>query len=171
MEDQRKQGIKIPATANWPGQLFYSERVKYYEQLVRYFSFFEQSNIKVIIYDDFKQDNAGIYREVLEFLKVDSGFVPHFAKINVSKKPRFMKLNHLLCHPPFLKENLVYFCPSFYERIKPIAQKMFWRNEPRKPLEPELRKKLMRKYKPEVAKISKLLEIDLVKRWNYEQIS
>lgn len=170
LEKERKSGRKIPPTVYCPRFLFYSERIKYYEQIVRYYDLFDKSNIKVIIFDDFKQQNDVIYKDVLGFLNVDADFVPVFDQVNVSKKPRFAKLNAWLLNSAFKKAIQNVIPTSLYSKIKPMGKKVLWRNQSRKPLDSSLRQKLMSEYKPEVVKISELLGIDLVKRWKYDQI-
>ena len=49
----------------------YTDRVRYVEQLRRYESVFPREQMLVLIYDDFKRDNAATVRKVLRFLGVD----------------------------------------------------------------------------------------------------
>ncbi len=54
-----------------PQALLYSERVRYVEQLRRFGDVFAPENVLVLIYDDFRADNEGTVRRVLDFLGVD----------------------------------------------------------------------------------------------------
>jgi len=173
LEPQRRAGKNLPPFTQWPGKFLYSERVKYYDQVVRYYNVFDKQQIKVIIYDDFKKDNAGVYKDILKFLNVDTNFVPNFAQANVSKRPRSIKLSFWITHYSLTKKAIKLLSTRrFYQKIKDIVKdNILMKKEPRRPLDPALRTKLMIKYKPEVVKISKFLGIDLVKQWGYDQIA
>ena len=66
-EPERRAGRRVPVSAHLVDGLFYSETVKYAEQLGRYFDTFGRENVHVILYDDFRADLPGTYRETLRF--------------------------------------------------------------------------------------------------------
>lgn len=169
LENDRKSGKNIPANCFCPSFLFYSERVKYCEQVARYFERFNKSNIKVIIFDDFKKQNEVVYKDVLDFLNVDVNFVASFGRHNVNEKPRFVKLNELVLSSSFIKATQRFVPTLLYPKMKSLAKKILWKERVRKVLVPSFRRELMQQFKPEVIKISHLLEIDLVKKWGYGQ--
>ena len=51
------------------GKIVKAKWEKYTEQIQRFLAHFDQAQIKIIIFDDFKTNTPGIYKEVLEFLK------------------------------------------------------------------------------------------------------
>ncbi|MEO0836439.1 MAG: sulfotransferase, partial [Cyanobacteria bacterium J06642_3] len=53
LEEERKQGKHTSSRVMVPSFLYYSERVKYYEQVKRYYDRFATEQIKVIIYEEF----------------------------------------------------------------------------------------------------------------------
>src|SRR5271155_1319829 len=57
LENARRQGKRIPRRSARPQALFYSERVRYVEQLRRYHALFPAERVLVLIYDDFRRDN------------------------------------------------------------------------------------------------------------------
>ena len=59
LEPDRREGRRVPASCYRPQALFYSERVRYVEQLRRYHDVFGRDQVLVLIYDDFRSDNAG----------------------------------------------------------------------------------------------------------------
>src|SRR5262249_2258784 len=71
LEPERRAGRRIPRRSVRPKALLYSERVKYVEQLRRYYDVFEPDQVLVLIYDDFRADNEGTVRRVQRFLGVD----------------------------------------------------------------------------------------------------
>jgi len=171
LEKQRKEGKHIPCGCCYPGRVFYSERVKYLEQVKRYFKVFDKSKVGIYIYEDFRENNKIFYKAVLEFLEVRTNFVPDFAKVNVNAKPRSTKLNLLVRRDSLLKK-AVQRCvsPEFYKNIQLAAKKILLKKTARKPLASRLRSELMQKYKFEVVELSNFLNVDLVKKWGYDKI-
>src|SRR4030067_1020251 len=177
LEKERRRGNLLPKKVFSPSSFFYSQRASFAYQVKRYYDLFDKKQIKVIIFDDFEKDNAGIYREVLEFLGVDPNFTPKFKKINANKKPKFTGL-------------LVFFKAPFFTKIselpmgtlpQPLALKykkfrnlifgsIFNREQPRPSMDSELRRKLMKKFKPEVERLGKILNRDLTGLWGYDTV-
>jgi len=169
LEQKRKTGENIPQTIEAPSRLYYSERIKYKQHLERFFRLFDNSRIKVIIYEDFKRNNQKVYKNILEFLNVDSNFTPDFSIINKRKNARHPKLNRLLLNP-FLTKILLTIVPvRLRAKIKQLLNKILFSGKPKGEINPQLRKKLMMQYKPQVVEISSLLNIDLVKKWGYDK--
>ena len=77
-EPDRRLGRRLPDNVRFPGSLLYSEIARYSEQLPRYFERFGRDRVHVILFDDLKADPTTTYAQALEFLGVDSGFVPDF---------------------------------------------------------------------------------------------
>lgn len=171
LEELRKQGKHLPKRVLFPSYLFYSERSKFTEHIKRFYEFFDKKQIKIIIQEEFKENNAVIYKEVLEFLGVDSGFTPEFKIINPNKKVRFRKLKNLLESPLFWKVPKSITPNKVYELMKKIFYGVMFKKEPRYKMDENLRLELMKKYKPEVVKLSKMLNRDLVSLWGYDKIS
>jgi hypothetical protein len=71
LEPARRAGRRVPPFSQAPQALFYSEHVKYAEQLRRFHAVFGAEQVLVLIYDDFRADNEGTVRRVLRFLDVD----------------------------------------------------------------------------------------------------
>ena len=170
LEEDRKRGRKIPRSASDPANLFYSEQAKYCEQVQRYLDAFGRSNVKVLLYDDFRDDNLAVYREVLAFLEVDTNFKPELLEINRNKDVRYVKLaNWLIYHGERKKGSIKQVAPSWI--VKPTAatlSSVFFKKVPRERLDPGLRQELFVQCKPEVQRLSELLQVDLVARWGYE---
>ena len=82
LESGRRQGQspKTPAAPrDWPqvlpavDGLIYADYVRYVEQLRRFDRRFPAENLLVLVYDDFRRDNEGTIRRVLEFLGLGDG--------------------------------------------------------------------------------------------------
>src|SRR5947209_3652645 len=74
----------------------YSDHVKYVEQLRRYHATFPAEQLLVLIYDDFRLDNAATIRTVLRFLDVDSNAATISFEANPSVRLRSRRLDGLL---------------------------------------------------------------------------
>lgn len=170
LEKDRKIGKNIPPNCYCPSLLFFSDRIKYYEQVRRYLARFGPSHTKVIIYEDFKENNDKVCKEILKFLGIDPDFFPEIDKINVSKMPRWGKINTLIMSSSVKRMIQTILPDSIYALFKPVGRRILWENKLTEPIDETLRKKLMKQYKPEVLKISKLLGRNLVKKWGYDMI-
>lgn len=177
LEERRRQGDALPEACLVPELLYYSERVKYAEHLERFFRLFPASQIKVIVYEDFKADNAGVYREVLDFLGVDASFEPQLGKHNKGKKLRSKALQEFMTDLTHGR--------SVLGRIKPLVKRLLPQSlrralvrtaynkvifKPKPDLDPDLAATLRAQFQGEVEKVSQLLGRDLAARWGYEPI-
>ncbi len=162
-EGERKAGRRIPATAHLTDGLFYSETVKYAEQVGRYFKTFGRDNVHVILYDDFRADLPGTYRETLRFLGVREGFAPEFAVVNPNKRARSKTLRNFVQEPPEGVKRLgrLFFPRSVRQRVMKRLDQANIRYEARAPLDPALRAELRHRFAPEVEKLSRLLGREL----------
>lgn len=91
-EDDRKKGERIPRYCNRPEGLLYSNHVKYKEHLQNYLDVFPESQIKVILFEDFIDNTKKIFSEILSFLDL-ADFNPVIKKINAHEEPK-IKLLH-----------------------------------------------------------------------------
>ena len=178
LEDVRKKRRKIPKSVNFIERLFYSEWVKYAEQLKRYLDLFPTNQIKVIIYEDFKEDNQKIVNEICDFLDIERMNIER-KKANVRKDVSFYRLRSF-----FLNS---YRIRSLAQKILPYSIRNLWgdfvdkitlKEAKKKKIDPEFRKELMEKYKSEVVKLNNLLheydlieeDRDLIEFWGYDQV-
>ena len=178
LEKQRVNGISVPQRTRCPEYLYYRERTKYADQLKRYLSLFQNENIKVVIFDDLKKDNANVFRDILTFVGVDPSFKVDFRRVHESKVAKNRYLNNLFRNPSLtyiLKSRLP---PRMYDAIQLRVQAILMKEKKRSSMNSALRKKLMKSLKSEVVGLNHLLyrkrlistEAELVKRWSYLDI-
>jgi len=97
LEADRREGRHIPRRSHRPQFLQYSEHVRYVEQLSRYRAHFSAERVLVLIYDDFRSDNAATVRRVLQFLEVDDESPIAIKRVNVTKQPlRSRRARHVM---------------------------------------------------------------------------
>lgn len=101
-------------------ELYYQQYIDlgmYYEQVKRYLDTFGESNVKIFLNEDLKNDTKGIVKELYNFLKVDSADIPDITKKhNTYKKPKENILHSLFTIQPLR---------SFISRILPKSIKVF----------------------------------------------
>lgn len=173
LENERKLGKNLPKGIRRPSKIFYSDRVKYSEQINRYLSFFPSSKIKVIIYDDFKENNEKVFADILDFLLIERTIDIKFKKFNPNKQIRFQNLRCFLK----LVNTIVGFIKFIYpdiicqrDRLYSIYKRIFFKQVHRRPIDSKLNSRLKRQFKKEVACLSKILERDLVELWGYDKV-
>jgi hypothetical protein len=163
-EEDRKRGGRIPkrcALINW---LFYRDMVRFADQVRRYFVVFGRERVRVIIYDDFKADTPGSFRDTLRFLDVDPDFAPDsFEIVNPSAVVRSPLFRSLLRHPRVRFTLGRALLPSKWLRRR-LGERLHRLNERRaakSPMDVSLRRELQAELAPEVERLSDLLERDL----------
>ncbi len=70
---------------------------KYYEQLKRYFELFPKEQIKIFLFDDYKENPGKVVREMFEFLGVSPEInINTSEKANEGGVPKLKKINYFL---------------------------------------------------------------------------
>jgi hypothetical protein len=179
LDDARREGRDIPKYAFWPQAIIYSDRVRYAEQLRRYYAAFPAEQILVLIYDDFVADNAATLDRVLRFLELDNSPGVEVERVNkTSYRVRSSLLNDL---SRILKQGR----GPVSGRVKAagkavmsdrVRERVLWPIHNRimygkpKPPEESFMLELRRRFKPEVVEFGELLGRDLVQLWGYDAL-
>jgi hypothetical protein len=170
-EPLRRQGKFTSSRVTSPSYLYYSDRVGYYQQVKRYYDIFDSSQIKVVLFEEFRAENEMVYREILEFLGVDCDFVPEYDSINLNKEVRFPALNNLVNNPILknISKNLI--SQEFNEFIRDrIVEKFLWHQAPKTKMPEETKIRLMQQYRDEVVSVGELIGVDLIQKWSYDRL-
>ncbi len=163
-EEDRKKGLRIPKRARVVQGLCYRETAKYTKQVERYLHVFGPEAVNVIIFDDFKNDPAGVYRKTLRFLEVDPGFRTELRSVNPNTRVRSKVLRELgYKNPPKIARWFARLLTPGRMRgsLGKTLKRYNTRTEVRRPLDPELSKRLRAEFAPEVKQLSELLDRDL----------
>jgi hypothetical protein len=179
LEQARREGRHVPRRSHRPQLLQYSEHVRYAEQLRRYHALFAPEQVLVLIYDDFRDDNAATVRRVLRFLDVDEQHP--IEEIHVKQTTRTMRSQQLddALHSVTLGRSPV--ARAARATVKALAPRELRRGTftalRRKgvfgaapPADERLMLELRRRFKPEVVALSEYLDRDLVKLWGYDRL-
>ena len=178
LESERRRGRRIPRRSPRPQALLYSERVRYVEQLRRYFQALGRERVLVLVYDDFRRDNEATVRRVLRFLGVDERVAVEPADANPTVQMRSQRLDDLL-HAVSVgrgplsgaaKRALKAILPA---RLRPAAMVGFRRRfVTRAPAAPDeaLMRELRRRFRGEVIAAGELLDRDLIGLWGYDRL-
>ncbi|HUB35260.1 MAG TPA: sulfotransferase [Solirubrobacteraceae bacterium] len=177
LEPRRREGRELPRHTYWPRMLLYSEHVRYVEQLRRYHALFPAEQVKVLIYEDFRADNAATVREILRFLEVDESVSVETVRANPTVSPRSQRLNELVHavgvgHGPLsraAKASLKALTPAGPRRRAFYAVQRRLVFAPAAPPDERLMGKLRAGFREEVEALSEYLGRDLRSVWGYEQ--
>jgi Sulfotransferase family len=174
LEDERRQGMALPARLEQPQMLLYSEFVRTVEQLRRYDAVFATEQIKVLIYDDFRNDNGRAVRDVLRFLEVDDAFPIAQLKANPTVTVRSRRVERAVrrmhARPGAMWAPVNALVKSVTSRPlrKKIRDRLIYRRA--QPADERLMMELRRRFAPEVVALSEYLGRDLCALWGYDRL-
>lgn len=164
LESDRKLGIVKHDFSNPHESVYYHDLVTYLPQLERYFSIFGKENVKVIIFDELKNDASKVYKDVLQFLGLNTDFEINTEVVNPNKTYKFDFFRKLIMLPNNSIKSLVkIILPNQQLRIK-VAQFILKSNtkiEKRKPLEIGFINKLKPIFQSDIEKLEQILNKDL----------
>ncbi|MGJ3237557.1 MAG: sulfotransferase family protein [Anaerolineae bacterium] len=159
-EERRKKNLDLPVNMYLPKQvLFYREMASFASQIQRFYDAFGKEQVRVTVFDDFKNDTPKAYQEILAFLEVDSNFQTELKPMNSTST----------FQSPFIRKMvqnrlLVKLGDWFYPIAAPLyaqIMKLNRVNVSRPKLEPQLRQELLDELRPEIDALSTLLDRDL----------
>ncbi|WP_193369755.1 sulfotransferase domain-containing protein [Pelagibius marinus] len=163
LEEERAAGRGVPRAAHFPEGLLYSQVPLYCDQVARYFRAFGKEQVQVIIFDEFSSNTAEAYFRTLAFLGVRETYVPRFVTYNKKRKPRLKGLDRIGKSP------------SSPLRLLPASLR--WRlhqinrvEEKAPPMSPITRASLQQLFRPDVERLSELLDRDLT-HWCRQDVS
>jgi Sulfotransferase domain len=178
--EARRRGERLPRNCRSREPLLYTDHVRYVEQLHRFYAVFAPEQVLVVIYDDFRRDNAATVRDVLRFLGVDDSPPIETVQTRPLKAVRSQTLRHLADSARTARQNpasatafgrgVNALTPSVLrsERVRTKWRSLVYKQPPAP--EPELMRELRRRLKAEVETLSSHLERDLVSEWGYDEL-
>ena len=162
-EAERQQGKHLYQSALNTMGFFYRAAATYTPQVQRYFAVFGRERVHVIIFDDFKDATAEVYRQTCEFLEVAPQFQPEFRIVNANKGVHSTALRSFLRDPPgpvrWLQQ--LWSLSPVRLGLRSKIRQLNTRYESRPSMDPELQWRLQAEFAPEVERLSALLGRDL----------
>ena len=175
-----RRGRRVPRAMQFRADvLFYSEYVRYVEQLRRYRAVFAPEQMLVLVYDDFREDNEATVRRVLRFLDVDEEAPIAVMDANPTVRVRSRSLDELvravsLGTGPVSRSAKAVIKALAPREVRRAALGTVWRRfvygRPQSPDE-RLTAELQRRFKGEVVALSEYLGRDLVSLWGYDTLA
>jgi hypothetical protein len=180
LEPARRRGKKIPRFSQSPQTLLYSDHVRYTEQLRRFHSHFPPEQVLVLIYDDFRADNAATVERVVSFLgleppeeivPLDTGTLPSIRSLTLHQLERVVlvaRRNPNSSSPLLRAVNAVLPSSWHSERLRRAWVKAVY-GPPEVP-DPAFMDELRRRFKPEVESFGSYIGRDLISLWGYDRL-
>jgi hypothetical protein len=178
LEQDRREGKRIPRHSERPHELLYSEHVRYVTQLERYHAVFPPERVLVLIYEDFRRDNEATMRKVLSFLEVDDSAPIAAVEANPSYRVRSPQL-HELVRSVYMGRGPV--GRTLKAGMTALTSRQLRRKLLRRTLrgvvygqpqrgDEQVLRELRHRFKGEVTAISEYLDRDLVSLWGYDRL-
>lgn len=172
LESARRQGQSLPSNTRCPSLLFYSDRVRFAEQISRYYALFPPHNILVLSIDDLKADGKGVCKKVLGFLGlgVQNTVLEEPGIVNSQRQARVPWLNSFLNSPVLKKYVYILLGQRLYTGLqKRIIERMMFQKYASEAISPTLERCLRHQCLPEVRKLSELTGRDFMAEWGYKE--
>jgi hypothetical protein len=142
----------------WGPLWHYKQRGFYFEQLKLYFDLFDQSQIKVYLYEDFITNPLQTTHDIFQFLGINSTFTPDVSmQLNESGMPKNKFLHQLLIHPTTV--NIASYIPPKIHRL--LTHYLKKPNLVKPKLSPTIRHQLTQIYQPDIINLQNLINHDL----------
>lgn len=141
----------------------------YYHHMNFYYKLFDSSQIKIMLYDDFKREPEGFFREIFSYLEIDSSFKPNTSKVlNVGGKIKNNFFNKIIGEESVIRKGVEHFSPGIVNwarqnrSLKNIVFKARNKNLIRANLNNNIRNRLINDiYRNDIIKFSQLININL----------
>jgi hypothetical protein len=130
----------------------------YYGQVKRYTEQFPAENLRIYLYEEYKQAPTRITADIFRFLTVDPQFSPDVSEKHLQTSwPRFKWISFMLkkCGVWSLLKNMV------PDDLVPVIKKCVLRNKKTVELDPADRVQLSNYYREDVTRLSRLIKRDL----------
>lgn len=159
--DIRKSGVNLSKNARDQKILYYDQIAKYDEQIENVYNCFPKNQVKIILFDDFKQNPEYVYKDVLKFLEVRNDNRVDFPRINENTIPKSIFLNTWLKKPPKLiektKDNLKKMFKIKRFKVISLIMDLNTRKGQRKELSERLYKEIYQNYAHSINRLSLLI--------------
>jgi hypothetical protein len=169
LQAARVRGERIPRHCRCPKLLQYRAMGLLGEQLRRLLGIFPQSQVKILLFEDFVADTPAVYAEVLEFLELPPDNRQSFERVNASHEQKNLALGHFLWRPPpLLRQAWLKFKQVTGLKLAPgdLLRAMNTAHRPRRPISDALRAELNEAFRDDIRLLESLLDRSLA-HWRH----
>jgi len=168
LQEARKQGKNIPASARQAELLMYGELGQFGQYVEKMLTVLPREQVKIFLFDDLRSSPRDVYEQTLAFIGVPSDGRKDFPLINANFANR-SKIMARLFHPPqpvyraFVKL-IGLFGPGFMEKVSIFynrLEKLNTTRTTRTTLDPALRARMLEHFSPDIEKLAGLIGRDL----------
>ncbi len=140
----------------------YRRMGRYYEQLVRYYRRFSDSQMRIYLHEDLIDNQEKVWRDVFEFIEVDPTIdLPKMGRLNATGRPENKILHEILSVSrrfPFLREVVQHLPESVRSALSYVRRQNITKPE----LAPEVRRRLTHQYfEDDIRALQSLIDRDL----------
>lgn len=161
-QDARRDGQRLPEKLNPLEGLFYADYGKYSRHVERYMETYGKEQLKILLFDDFIEDQQGTFQEVLGFLDLDPGFEPDLEKRNPNTAVRSPWLRDFVRDLPSPIKAVTTRLPGGLRSfLQDLVEDANTRVEERPPMPPVLREEVKDEFRDDVHRLGDLLDRDL----------
>ncbi|WP_018016219.1 sulfotransferase family protein [Teredinibacter turnerae] len=173
LEPQRRRGEKLPRHVFDASFLYYSERLRYVDHIKRFTALFPVSQIKIVIYDDFKADNAQVMGGLWDWLGLTPPAAMELQQVNAQVEVRNRRLKQFLDKRLFGVKQILRkrIGKRIFKVLRAGYRKIIFAGAVQEKLDPALAQKIRARYVNEVEALSDYLGRDLVSEWGYANFS
>lgn len=161
LNKQRANGQAIPALCRAPQNIVYDQIAKYAEQIQRVYQTFPKEQVKIVLFEDFINNNKKIYEDVLDFLGLEQDGREDFPVVNANTVSNSNFLKKLILHPPLpvrlLRDGVKKILRTDELGLAPLIHRFNTRTVKRKPLSEELKAEIRAAYANDIQELSELL--------------
>ncbi|NES75052.1 MULTISPECIES: sulfotransferase [Okeania] len=146
---------------NWGWDWHYTKVGMYSQQIKRYLNYFEPEQLKILFYDDFRQNPLEVIKEVYQYLGVDDSFVPNIERQkNQGYLPKNKLIHQFLSTSNPLKSFLKKVLPnSVYQKLIKTLKK--WNSGAIPSLPLTLRKSLNEVFREDITELQEIVNREL----------
>lgn len=165
LQEERRKGRHHPERCIAPQILQYRDLANFSCHLERVLEVFPKEQVRCVALENFIANPRGAYLDILEFLGLPDDGRVDFPRINSAKSHRSERLGRILLRPPpLLRASWRLMKKVCGPVISPALDRTIGLNAVqinRKPLPPEFHRQLVEEFRPDVGKLSRLMDQDL----------
>ena len=163
--EARLAGKDIPKLAREIQVLNYRKIANYGFQISRLFNHFPREQIKIILFEDFKNRTAREYEQTLEFLELESDARTEFPVVNQNTQPRLMSLKYKIKDQgPLITRTKNFIKKTLGVKqlgIAGLIDNINTRRVVRPPLPEALKNEILETYREDINNLEEMLNVDL----------